>query len=108
MSKTCSEVVWLDSLLTDFQITIPLPVALHCDNKAVIHIAQNPVFHERTKHIRLDCYYIRDHLQTGFIQPIHVKISLQIADVLTKPLGEVQHQTMVSKLGLVSSFPCPV
>lgn len=42
--------VWISSVLADLKIPINYPVALHCDNKAAMHIATNPVFHERTKH----------------------------------------------------------
>lgn len=93
--------------LSDLHLKVSLPLPLHYKNKAAIHIAENPVFHERTKHIRLDCHYVREQLQTGFINPIHVKSALQIADVFTKPLGEAQHRFLVSKLGLLSIPPSP-
>ena len=59
-----------------------------CDNKAAQHIAANPVFHERTKHLRIDCHYTRDKVLEGFLQIAHVTSNEQIADIMTKPLGE--------------------
>jgi len=46
MTGTCCELSWLRSLLKDLQILHPKPALLHCDNKAALHIAANPVFHE--------------------------------------------------------------
>ncbi|KAK9690340.1 hypothetical protein RND81_09G121100 [Saponaria officinalis] len=100
MSYTTSEIVWLQGLLHDFDVSVPLPIQLCCDNKAAIHIAANPVFHERTKHINIDCHYVREKLQEGLLYTSHVRSSVQLADLFTKPLGESQHHFLSSKLGL--------
>ena len=54
MSHTTSELVWVDDILDDLFMSIPKPIHLVCDNKAANHIAQDPIFHERTKHLKLD------------------------------------------------------
>ncbi|KAL0443868.1 UNVERIFIED_CONTAM: Retrovirus-related Pol polyprotein from transposon RE2 [Sesamum latifolium] len=64
------ELKWLSYLLTDFGISPQLPIPLYCDNKAALHILANPVFHERTKHIELDCHLVRDAYKDGFVLPI--------------------------------------
>lgn len=107
MSHTTSELVWLDGILEDMLVSIPKPNPLFCDNKAAHHIAQNPVFHERTKHLKLDCHYVREQVQEGFISTIYIKSSLQLADIMTKPLGEGPHKFLSFKLGLVSTEPSP-
>lgn len=91
MSTTTSELKWITHLMEDFHIPVNYPIFLHCDNKAAQHIAANPVFHEKTKHIRIDCHYIRDKLMEGFFQIAHVSSQDQIADIFTKPLSEAQH-----------------
>jgi hypothetical protein len=62
MAATTSELIWLRSLLTDLSVPHSQPMLLHCDNQSALHIAANPVFHERTKHIEIDCHFIREHL----------------------------------------------
>nr|XP_016452581.1 PREDICTED: uncharacterized protein LOC107777107 [Nicotiana tabacum] len=54
MSKVVGELVCLVLLLADLDLPISAPVPVFCDNLAALHIAKNPVFHERTKHIEVD------------------------------------------------------
>ena len=54
MATTCCEITWLQYILRDLNVKHEQPAKLFYDNKAVIHIASNPVFHEQTKHIKID------------------------------------------------------
>lgn len=98
MSYATSEIIWLINLLKDLSVDVVLPVTLHRDNKVAQHIAQNPVFHEKTKHLDIDCHFSRDEVQEGLLQPQFVRSGLQIADIITKPLGVKLHQFMCIKL----------
>ncbi|KAL1220954.1 Retrovirus-related Pol polyprotein from transposon RE2 [Cardamine amara subsp. amara] len=60
MANTTGELVWIKALLKDLGIESSEPITLHCDNQAAIHIASNSVFHERTKHIKVHCHYVRE------------------------------------------------
>jgi len=52
------ELTWLTQLLFEFQISSILPVPLKSDSLVAIYIVKNPVFHEHTKHIELDCHFV--------------------------------------------------
>jgi len=58
LRKVTAELAWLSQLLAELTITSITPIAVKCDNLVAIYIAKNPVFHERTKHIELDCHFV--------------------------------------------------
>ncbi|GKA92745.1 RmlC-like cupins superfamily protein [Tanacetum coccineum] len=72
MAMTCCEVTWLVNLFKDLGIKDIEHVDLFCDNQAALYIAANPVFHAITKHIEVDCHYVRDQLKAGKIKPTYV------------------------------------
>ncbi|XP_056694859.1 uncharacterized mitochondrial protein AtMg00810-like [Spinacia oleracea] len=102
MSATASELVWIQGLLEDLQVHIQLPVTLYCDNTSAEHLAHNPVYHDKTKHLKREMHYIREQVEAGFINTSHVPSSQQLADLLTKPLPSSQHHSLSAKLGLLS------
>lgn len=100
MSQTTSELVWIDGIVEDLTLSIPHLVTLSCDNKVAHYIGQNPVYNERTMHLKLDCHYVREHIEAGFIVTTYIKSSLQLACIITKSLFEAQHTYICLKLGL--------
>ena len=60
---------------------------LICNNQAALHISSNLVFHERrTKHIKVDCHFIRDMIASGCMTISFVNSNDQLADIFTKSL----------------------
>ncbi|XP_011087069.1 uncharacterized protein LOC105168633 [Sesamum indicum] len=84
LAATVCELRWLSYILHDLSVSVILLIDLFCDNKAAVHILANPVFHESTKHIELDCHLVPDAYKEGFISPSFVPSSLQLSDVFTK------------------------
>ncbi|KAL0411700.1 UNVERIFIED_CONTAM: hypothetical protein Slati_3759700 [Sesamum latifolium] len=97
------ELQWITYLLHDLQIFPLTPILVYCDNQAAIHIVANPIFHERTKHIEIDCHVVRDQYKSGFILPTHVSSKFQLADIFMKQLPASAFWPFLSKLGLVPS-----
>ncbi|XP_056697421.1 uncharacterized mitochondrial protein AtMg00810-like [Spinacia oleracea] len=100
MSHAAGEVTWIIRLLEELGVTDLKPVVLHCDNQSAIHIATNPIFHERTKHIEVDCHFTRDKVLDGLLQLSYLPTQNQLADLFTKVLPGAQHRNLSSKLAI--------
>ncbi|WCJ28653.1 Retrovirus-related Pol polyprotein from transposon RE1 [Euphorbia peplus] len=101
MASTSCEVKWLRYLLRVFGVTLQEPISLFCDNKAAIHIAENPVFHERTKHLDIDCHIVREYIQSGMIKTPFIHSEQQLADIFTKPLTYNQMEPELRQMGVI-------
>ena len=99
MVETAREMVWLQPFLDDLDISSPSPMPMHCDNQAAIFIAGNSTFHEYTKHIEIDCHYIRDKVMSGVISTPHVASSHQLAEFFMKSLAGISYDATYTKLG---------
>ncbi|KAL0440264.1 UNVERIFIED_CONTAM: hypothetical protein Slati_2509400 [Sesamum latifolium] len=107
MAATTCKITWITYLLKDLGVTVNTLIPLFCDNKVVLHITANPVFHERTKHLEIDCHIVRDKYKEGLIQPTFVVSKQQIADLFTKSLPGASFLHLWPKLGLIIMNPSP-
>lgn len=60
MTHATSKIIWLLNLLDTLQVPCTNPIILHSDNQTAIHLATNYVFHEKIKHVDVDCHFIKN------------------------------------------------
>ena len=58
----------MEGLLKDLQVHVPTPINFYCNNTAAKYIAEHPIFQERTKHLKIDCHFIHEYVDSQFIQ----------------------------------------
>jgi hypothetical protein len=103
-SASC-EAIWLRKLMTGlFDLEMRATLIL-CDNQSCIKMTENPVFHDRSKHIEIRYHYIRDMVQRGALKLQYISTDEQVVDVLTKPLSRVKFEYFRDKLGIVRKDP---
>lgn len=103
LAIVASELVWVAQLLNDLQLDHQNPDVIYCDNQAEISIASTPTFHERTKHIEIDCHFFCDKVLDGFIKLFPVRSHSQLADMFTKALPTPLLTHFLSKLGILQT-----
>lgn len=65
MVAVTTEVVWLLGLFVELGVPIKRRVDVYCDSKASLQIAANPIYHERTKHMEINCHFVPDKIIEG-------------------------------------------
>ncbi|RDX96099.1 Copia protein, partial [Mucuna pruriens] len=102
-SATC-ELIWVKQFIQELKFVDVQPMKMYCDNQVALHIASNPVFHQRTKHIEIDCHFVQEKLLAKEISTEFVNSSNQLADIFTKSLRGPQIQVIRSKLGAYNLY----
>ena len=86
------ESTWLKQLMKDLHQPTDYLVRIFCDNLSSIRIAENLVFHARTKHIKVHYHYIREKVLEGEIEMVPTKTDKQFADIFSKGLNKIKFE----------------
>jgi hypothetical protein len=99
-STAATQALWLSRLLAELLGRHVEVVELKVDSKSALALAKNPIFHERSKHIRIKYHFIRSCLEDGSIKAEHIPTTDQLVDILTKSLGKAKYEEMRERIGL--------
>jgi len=103
LSECAKHALWTIQVLNNLKIELDLPISIYSDSKGAREIANNNVFHKRTKHIEIRHHFVREKIHDGLLQVQEVSSAENVADVLTKSLPELTHWRHVRSLGLSSA-----
>ena len=102
VAEATKEIVWLRKILEDLQVKQVQSTPLMIDNTSAIKLANNPKFHDRTKHINTKYHLIQHHVEAKTIHLRHCSTNEQIADIFTKALGREKLERFRMMLGLTN------
>ena len=103
VSQASCEAIWLRKLLVGLFGQELRPTMIYCDNQSCIKLSENPVFHDRSKHIEIRYHFIRDWVQRGAVRLAYVSTNDQVADILTKSLPKGKHVRFRGMMGVVAN-----
>ena len=66
-----------------------------------IELANNPVYHEKTKHVEADCHFIHENMEKDVVL-VQVPTEKQLVDFLTKVVNKAKLQFVLFKLGIIN------
>lgn len=100
VANAVAETTWLRNLLFELHTPLSRASVVFCDNVSAVYLSNNPVQHQRTKHIEIDIHFVREKVRLGHIKVLHVPSSMQYADIFTKGLSRELFQSFRSSLSV--------
>jgi hypothetical protein len=106
-ASCCSQLLWITYTLSDFGKECS-HVPHMCDSTSAVSVAKNPMLHSRTKHKEVRYHFLRENVEKGNIDLIHIPTEKQLANILTKPLDQATFARLRGELGVVCPFRASV
>ena len=100
VANVVSESCWLRNLLLELHCPIRKATLVYCDNVSAIYLSENPVQHQRTKHIEMYIHFVREKVARGQVRVLHVPSRYQIVDIFTKGLPLVLFEDFRASLSV--------
>ena len=86
VANAVAETCWIRNLLLELKCPITSAMLVYCDNVSVVYLSNNPVKHQRTKHVEINIHFVREKVAMGQVRVLHVPSTSQYADIFTKGL----------------------
>ncbi|GJS09118.1 putative ribonuclease H-like domain-containing protein [Tanacetum coccineum] len=97
----CGQVLWIHNQMLDYGFNF-LNTKIYIDNKSIICIVNNPVFHSKTKHIEIRHHFIRDAYEKKLIQVLKIHTNDNVADLLTKSFDVSRFNFLIVNIGMLN------
>ncbi|WMV41570.1 hypothetical protein MTR67_034955, partial [Solanum verrucosum] len=104
MAVATCELIWIKQLLKELKVGDTKGMEPACDNEVALHIALDPVFHERTKHIEIDYHFVREKVLSGDTVKRFVRSCDKLADILTESLTGPRTSYICNKLSTYNLY----
>ena len=96
--EVTKEIMWMKMILEELQLTVSSPSIIYVDNQSAIKISENDIAHDRTKHIDIKHYFVKDAIEKRIIKLQWISTDQQLADIFTKPLQPASFTSLRDRL----------
>ncbi|GKB22967.1 hypothetical protein Tco_0862368 [Tanacetum coccineum] len=100
-ANCCGHVLWIQNQMLDYGYNF-MNTKIFIDNESTICIVKNPMFHSKTKHIKIRHHFIRDSYEKRLIQVIKIHTDHNVANLLTKALDVSRFQFLTASIGMLN------
>eukprot|EP00253_Pinus_taeda_P023439 PITA_23439 len=102
-SQATCETIWMQKILVALFDQRMDPTLIYCDNQSYIKFAENPVFHERSKHIDIRYHHLRDCVARRIMLFQYISTEEKDVDILTKALSKCKFEFHRDRIGVADN-----